>query len=255
MRHGYRELDGEARPREPLSFCGVSGGVVLIVGGTSGIGLRLAERCAAAGERVVITGRDGGRAGVVAAGIRGEVSGLGLDLAVPAEIGGRLASVGGVSRLVLAAVERDANTVRGYDVAAAVRLVTLKLVGYSEVVHVLIDRLAEDASVVLFGGLAWRRPYPGSTTVSTVNGGVSGLVATLAVELAPVRVNALHPGVVGDSPEWVGKAAGVLEGLVARTPTGRLARMDDVVGAALFLLENPAVNGVNLEVDGGWLLC
>jgi NAD(P)-dependent dehydrogenase (short-subunit alcohol dehydrogenase family) len=190
----------------------------------------------------------------VAAGVAGDVVGLGLDLAVPGEVAGCLASVGAVRRLVLAAVERDHNSVRGYDVAAAVRLVTLKLVGYSEVVHALVDRLTGDASVVLFGGLAWRRPYPGSTTVSTINGGISGLVRTLAVELAPVRVNALHPGVVGDSPEWVGKPAGVLEGLVARTPLGRLVSMDDVAGAALFLLENPAVNGVNLEVDGGWLL-
>jgi NAD(P)-dependent dehydrogenase (short-subunit alcohol dehydrogenase family) len=229
-------------------------GVVLIVGGTSGIGLRLAERCAAAGERVVITGRDGGRAAAVAAGIAGEVEGLGLDLAVPEALAGCLSSVGGVRWLVLAAVERDANVVREYDVAAAVRLVTLKLVGYSEVVHQLVGRLADDASVVLFGGLAWRRPYPGSTTITTINGGVSGLVRTLAVELAPVRVNALHPGVVGDSPEWAGKPAGVLDALVARTPLGRLATMDDVVGAALFLLENRAVNGVNLEVDGGWLL-
>jgi len=227
---------------------------VLIVGGTSGIGLRLAERCAALGERVVVTGRDGGRAAGVAAAIPGEVVGLGLDLSVPDGIGGCLSGVGGVRWLVLAAVERDANVVREYDVAAAVRLVTLKLVGYTEVVHQLVGRLAVDASVVLFGGLAWRRPYPGSTTITTINGGISGLVATLAVELAPVRVNALHPGVVGDSPEWVGKPAGVLAGLVARTPLGRLACMDDIADAALFLLSNRAVNGVNLEVDGGWLL-
>jgi NAD(P)-dependent dehydrogenase (short-subunit alcohol dehydrogenase family) len=230
-------------------------GLVLIVGGTSGIGLRLAERCALAGERVVITGRDGGRAAAVAAAIPGEVVGLGLDLAVPGELAEGLVSVGAVRWLVLAAIERDANTVRDYDVAAAVRLVTLKLVGYSEVVHALVDRLTEDAAIVLFGGLAWRRPYPGSTTVTTINGGISGLVRSLAVELAPVRVNALHPGVVGDSPEWAAKPAGVLDGLVARTPLGRLASMDDIAGAALFLLENPAVNGVNLELDGGWLLC
>jgi NAD(P)-dependent dehydrogenase (short-subunit alcohol dehydrogenase family) len=230
-------------------------GLVLIVGGTSGIGLRLAERCALAGERVVITGRDGGRAAAVAAAIPGEVVGLGLDLAVPGELAEGLVSVGAVRWLVLAAIERDANTVRDYDVAAAVRLVTLKLVGYSEVVHALVDRLTADAAIVLFGGLAWRRPYPGSTTVTTINGGISGLVRSLAVELAPVRVNALHPGVVGDSPEWAGKPAGVLDGLVARTPLGRLASMDDIAGAALFLLENPAVNGVNLELDGGWLLC
>jgi NAD(P)-dependent dehydrogenase (short-subunit alcohol dehydrogenase family) len=155
---------------------------------------------------------------------------------------------------VIAAIERDENTVRDYDVESALRLVTLKLVGYTEVVHALAPRLAADASIVLFGGLAKERPYPGSTTVTTVNGAVSSLVRTLALELAPVRVNAIHPGVVGDSPAWSGKPATVLENLVSRTPCGRLATMDDIAHAVLFLLDNPAVNGVNLDVDGGWLL-
>ncbi len=141
-----------------------------------------------------------------------------------------------------------------YDVARALRLVTLKLVGYTEVIHALLPRLTENASIVIFGGLALRRPYPGSTTVSTVNGGVTGLVHTLAVELAPIRVNALHPGIVGDSPYWAGKPPAALEAVRARTPLGRLATMDEIVDAAIFLLENGAVNGVNLDVDGGWIL-
>lgn len=234
----------------------MNSGSVLIVGGTSGIGLRLAETCAAAGKHVVITGRDQARAESIAAGISGvrAVDALAFDLTAPHELAAHLSSRGPVQHLVLAAVERDENDVREYDVERAIRLVTLKLVGYTEVVHALVPRLTDDASIVLFGGLAWRRPYPGSTTITTVNGGISGLVRTLAVELAPVRVNALHPGVVGDSPEWTGKPAAVLEGLRSRTPLRRLPTMDDVVGAALFLLENRAVNGVNLEVDGGWLL-
>jgi NAD(P)-dependent dehydrogenase (short-subunit alcohol dehydrogenase family) len=74
------------------------------------------------------------------------------------------------------------------------------------------------------------------------------------VELAPLRVNAIHPGVVGDSPAWSGKPPEVLERVRVRTPTGRLATMEDIAGAVIFLLENQAVNGVNLSVDGGWLL-
>jgi NAD(P)-dependent dehydrogenase (short-subunit alcohol dehydrogenase family) len=127
-------------------------------------------------------------------------------------------------------------------------------VGYAEVVHTLAPRFTPSASVLFFGGLALKRPYPGSTTVTTVNGGVVGLVNTLAVELAPVRVNAIHPGVVGDSPYWAAKPQAVRDALVARTPIGRLATMDEIVDASIFLLENGAVNGVNLEVDGGWML-
>ena len=87
--------------------------------------------------------------------------------------------------------------------------------------------------------------------MSTVNGGVVGLVHSLVTELAPVRVNAIHPGIVGDSPFWENKDN---SHIIARTPLGRLVTMDEVVGAVEFLLDNSGVNGVNLAVDGGWLL-
>jgi NAD(P)-dependent dehydrogenase (short-subunit alcohol dehydrogenase family) len=234
----------------------MSEAAVVIVGGTAGIGRELAAAYAARGRRVVITGRDTDRASGAAAAIDGQVdvTGLAFDLAEPEKIAERLAGLDRVDRLVLSAIERDENSVAEYDLAGATRLVTLKLIGYTEVVHTLRPRLAEDASVLLFGGLALRRPYPGSTTVTTVNGGVVGLVHTLASELAPIRVNGIHPGIVGDSPHWSGKPDAVLEPVRARTPLGRLVTMAEIVDAAIFLLENSGVNGENLHVDGGWLL-
>jgi len=230
-------------------------GAVVIIGGTSGIGLRLAETFAARGDDVVITGRDISRCTELAAGIPGpgEVTPIALDLAEPETIEAALQHVGPVERLVLAAIERDRNTVHEYDVGRAIRLVTLKLVGYTEVVHALAGRLTPEASILVFGGQALRRPYPGSTTITTVNGGVTGLVRTLALQLAPTRVNAIHPGIVGDSPEWSDKPEAV-ERTASRTPIGRTVTMDEIVHASLFLLENGGVNGQNLEVDGGWLL-
>jgi NAD(P)-dependent dehydrogenase (short-subunit alcohol dehydrogenase family) len=233
----------------------VSDGAVVIVGGTSGICLRLAETYAARGRDVVITGRDPARTAEVAASISGPgiVTSCRAELSEPDDLASCLAEVGSVARLVLGAVDRDENAVATYDIARATRLVVLKLVGYTEVVHTLLPRFTEDASILLFGGLALRRPYPGSTTVTTVNGGVTGLVHTLASELAPIRVNGIHPGIVGDSPYWTGKEQ-ALENTRARTPLGRLVTMDEIADASIFLLENGAVNGVNLDVDGGWLL-
>jgi NAD(P)-dependent dehydrogenase (short-subunit alcohol dehydrogenase family) len=224
---------------------------VVVVGGTSGLGLEIARHYAARGDRVTLTGRDAGRAAAAAKDIGGDTAGLALDLAAPKDIGPALAGVGTVDGLVLAAIERDVNTVGDYDIDRALRLVTLKLVGYTEVVHALRSRIAPDGAIVLFGGLAKERPYPGSTTVSTVNGGVAGLLNTLVVELAPIRVNAIHPGIVGDSPYWRDRD---LSHVIARTPCGQLARMEDIVDAVAFLLGNRAVNGVSLNVDGGWLL-
>jgi NAD(P)-dependent dehydrogenase (short-subunit alcohol dehydrogenase family) len=229
-------------------------GSVVIVGGTQGLGRELAQSYAAEGRDVVVTGRDQTRAEAVAGEIGGGTTrGIGFDLAEPHTIADRLAGVDEVDYLVLAAIERDVNKVREYDVAAALRLVTLKLVGYTEVIHALVPRLRGDSAILIFGGLARDRPYPGSTTVTTVNGGVTSLVRALVIELAPIRVNALHPAIVGDSPQWRNMPPERHEALVQRTPIGRLVTMAEVVGASRFLLENQAINGINLAVDGGWM--
>jgi len=227
-------------------------GSVVVIGGTSGLGREVAAHYAAAGREVVLTGTDADRAAAVAAEIGARA--LALDLSRPETIAAALTDVGPVDHLVLAAIARDHNTTADYGLAGALALVTLKLVGYTEVVHALLPRIAQDGSIVVFGGQALNRPYPGSTTVSTVNGGVIGLVHTLAAELGPIRVNGLHPGIVGDSPYWAQRPPEVLAAVAARTPTGRLVSMADITGAVVFLLENQGVNGQNLAVDGGWLL-
>ena len=142
---------------------------------------------------------------------------------------------------------------REYDAESAERLSTMKLVGYTATVSALLPSLHDESSVVLFGGRAKDRPYPGSLTVTSVNGAMSSMIRALATELKPIRFNTLHPGIVGDSPYWEGKTQ-ALENTLARTPTGRLATMDDIVDAVRFLLENRSVNGINLYVDGGWIL-
>lgn len=234
----------------------MSNKTTLIVGGTSGIGLELAKALVDRGENVIITGRDTERAQEIAATLGTSSSGLGVDLSVPELIADSLKSVGEVNGLVLAGILRDANTVRDYNIDRAKLLVTLKLVGYTETVHTLLDRLPEnrDTAIVLFGGRAKDAPYPGSTTVSSINGGVEGLTRTMALELAPMRVNAIHPGIIGDSPFWSDKPAGVLDGYESRTPGGELATMEDVVGATLFLLDNKGTSGTNIYVDRGWRL-
>ena len=225
-------------------------GCVVVIGGNRGIGREIARHYADAGHDVVITCRGGGDAKEAAAEIGGSTRGIALDLTEPTRLRDALSSVGPVRYLVIAAIDRDENRVSDYDIERAMHLVTLKLVGYTEVVHVLLDRLGDDSAIVVFGGLAKDRPYPGSTTVSTVNGGIVGLVRTLVGELAPRRVNAIHPGVVEDSPYWSGKD---LDKFRSRTPTGRMTEMADIVDAVRFLLENKAVNGVDLRVDGGWM--
>lgn len=227
---------------------------IVVVGGTSGIGLEIARDSMRRGDRVVITGRSQERAEGIAAELGPMATGIALDISEPETIAEQVKRIERVDGLVMAAIERDANTIREYDIARARRLVTLKLVGYAETVHALLPRMGQgvETGIVLFGGRAKDLPYPGSTTVSSINGGVVGLTNTLALELAPIRVNALHPGIIGDSPFWAGKPEGVLDQYKRRTPGGELATMDDVVGATQFLLRNRGVSAVNLYVDRGW---
>ena len=228
-----------------------AGRTAVVLGGTQGLGKEIVKTLAAKGTTVYLSGRTHESADAAAKEIGQGTIGLAVDLSMPETIAESLSSVPSVDDLVIAAIERDANTLANYDVAAAIRLVTLKLVGYTEAVHALRSRLTPQASIVLFGGLALLRAYPGSTTVSTVNGGIVGIVNSLTTELAPIRVNAIHPGIIGDSPFWEGKDNSPV---INRTPLGRLVTMAEIVDSVEFLLNNTGINGVNLAVDGGWLL-
>jgi NAD(P)-dependent dehydrogenase (short-subunit alcohol dehydrogenase family) len=220
----------------------------LVVGGTGGLGSVIARHFAERGDDVLITSRDRARADEVAARIGHGTRGLALDLAEPETIGAALSEVREVDNLVLTAVGEAYNTLAGLDLTSAVRAVTMKLVGYAETVRVLRERFTPGASVVLFGGLAKERPYPGSTIVTTFNAGITGLVRTLAVEIAPHRVNALHPGLIGDSPRWRDVPD---PPHAARTPIGRLVTMAEIAHATEFLLANTGMNAHDLYIDGG----
>ena len=225
-------------------------GAVVVVGGTRGIGMEIARHFVEAGHRVVVTGQTPANVDAAVAALGGETMGATFDLAKPGTIAPALAEVGHVQHLVLVAIDRDDNKIREYDISRASRLTVLKLVGYTEVVHTLVNRLDDASSIVLFGGQAKDLPYPGSTTVSTVNGGIEGLTRSLVHELKPIRINCIHPGIVGDSPYWKDRQA-ALEATRARTPIGRTVTMAEIVSATVFLLENTAMNGVYLKVDGG----
>ena len=76
----------------------------------------------------------------------------------------------------------------------------MKLVGYTETIHTLLPNLTEAAAVVLYGGLAKERPYPGGTTVATVNRGITSLIRPLAIELAPIRLMPSTPASLATAP-------------------------------------------------------
>ncbi|MEV0713357.1 SDR family oxidoreductase [Asanoa sp. NPDC050611] len=225
-------------------------GTAIVVGGTGGLGLAVAAHLTARGDEVVVTSRDKARAESAAASLGAGVRGLAVDLAEPSTIAAALAEVTEVDHLVVTATSQVPNTLDAFDVDAAVTAHTIKLVGYAEVVRVLRPHFRPGAAVVLFGGVAADRPYPGSTAVTTHNAGLGGLARSLAVQIAPHRVNVLHPGIVGDSPKWRDMPD---HPHVARTPLGRLVTVSEIVDATDFLLRNGGVNAQELYIEGGVL--
>jgi NAD(P)-dependent dehydrogenase (short-subunit alcohol dehydrogenase family) len=226
---------------------------LLIVGGTRGIGKEIARYYAEQGWSIVLTGRHPSHAQSAAAEVNGDTRGIALDLSEPEQVADALADVGAVDHLVLVAIARDTNALDDYNLASARHLVTMKLLGFTAVVSSMRNRLAEDGSVVMFGGRAKDRPYPGGMTVGTVNAGISGMVPALALQLAPRRVNAIHPGIVADSPYW-SENQEFCNQVRQATPTGRNVTVEDVVDGVDFLIRNRSVNGLDLYIDGGWLL-
>ncbi|MGX1910006.1 SDR family NAD(P)-dependent oxidoreductase [Streptomyces phaeochromogenes] len=223
----------------------------IVIGGSGGLGRVIAQRFADRGDSVVVTSRDKARAEATAEEIGSRVRGMALDLSQPDTIAHALGGITEVDQLVITAMDPVPNSLADFDLTDAVRVVTIKLVGYAETVRALRDRFNPAASVVLFGGLARERPYPGSTMVTTFNAGLTGLVKTLAAEVAPHRVNALHPGVIGDSPKWRDVTD---HPHLRRTPTGRLVTMAEIADATDFLLRNAGMNAHDLNVDGGMLI-
>ena len=101
-------------------------GAVVVVGGTAGLGKEVARHYAQADREVVITGRDPTRGSTVAAELGGKTTELAFDLSKPKEIAPALEGVGDVSRLVLAGVHRDLNTMRDYDIDEAIACTTTR---------------------------------------------------------------------------------------------------------------------------------
>ncbi|MDN5918252.1 MAG: SDR family oxidoreductase [Pseudonocardia sp.] len=227
---------------------------VVIIGGSRGLGFEIAKASVAAGARVTITGRDHAATQARAKELGDSATGAGCELTDPDSIAALFAGIERVDHLVLAALDRDHNTIAEFRARDCATTMMMKTVGYATAVAEAAPKLDPDGSVVLFSGLSMLRPVPGSTTISMANAAIIGLVNTLTVELAPVRVNAVTPGIVGGT-EAVDQADPVraewYEAMRRRTPAKRLPSPDDIVAAVTLLQDCRGINGTNLLVDAG----
>ncbi|TQL67913.1 NAD(P)-dependent dehydrogenase (short-subunit alcohol dehydrogenase family) [Nocardioides albertanoniae] len=227
---------------------------VVVIGGTQGLGLEIARSVVGRGDRATVAGRHADVAEQAAKELGDLAAYAVCDLTDWSSLERFFESMGPIDHLVLAALDRDNNDIREFRPDDSQRTSVMKNVGYATAVHYALPKLTPEGSVLMFSGLSMWRPFPGSTTISMANAGVVGLANSLAVQIAPVRVNVITPGVVAgtqavDNADQV--RADAYEVARQRTPGKRLPHTQDIVDASLALLDNPGINGANLVVDAG----
>lgn len=227
----------------------------LVIGGSSGMGLAAARRLAEAGARVTIAGRSEDRLKRAAEGLPVAVETLRLDMGDRAGLEAAFSALGTLHHLVLAGSGSVAwGAFADVSADALETALSHKLVGYWRTIRAALPTLDQAGSVTLFSGAAARKAMPGTAALAAVNGGLNQMARTLAVELAPIRVNTISPGLV-DTPAYDGMPEdarrGMLEGAAKAVPIGRLGTADEVAEAVCFLVSNRYVTGALLDVDGG----
>lgn len=231
---------------------------VLIIGGSSGIGLACAHRCLGAGLDVTIVGRTEEKLAQArhSLGAPGRLQTVVADFTSEARVIELFKQVDRVNHIVCTAADIDGayELLPELELTAVQRAVESKVYGPLLVAKHGAPRLAEGGSITFTSGIAAHRPMARGAAVALVNAALEGLVRALAVELAPLRVNVVSPGWV-DTPIWSFVAGDrkdeVLTGMADRLPVGRVGRPDEIAEAIGFVMGNRFTTGTVLHVDGG----
>jgi NAD(P)-dependent dehydrogenase (short-subunit alcohol dehydrogenase family) len=236
----------------------LKGKKVAVLGGTSGIGFAVAKAAMAAGASVVVTSSTRERVTRAVAELGQSASGEVANLSVEAETRALFERIGSLDHLVFTAGESlTLGKLATLDLGAAARALDLRVFGAMAAAKHAAPRMRPGGSIVLTQGIAGERPLPGWSVGATICGAVASLTRALAVELAPLRVNAVSPGFVR-SPLWGNIPEADREAMYrdtgAKLLVGRVGEPDQIAEAFLYLMQNGFSTGQSVVVDGGALL-
>lgn len=235
----------------------LNGCQVVILGGSSGIGLASAAAALAEGAHVTITGRDPERLATACATLGDAVTAHELDAADEAGTARLFSSFATVDHVFITAgtLVADAHLEpASSDLRPAL---DTRFWGALYAAKYAAPKMSAGGSITFMSGTAGRRPLPGAAVASASCGAVDAFARALALDLAPIRVNTISPGYV-DTPLFDGllgeQRDAVLTSVAQTLPVKRIGQPEEIADAVLFLMRNGYVNGINLAVDGGGLL-
>jgi len=255
---------GKSRPVTPAELCPIKVNYmlqskrVIILGGTSGLGLATAKAAAADGARVVIVSGNQARIDEVLKQLPAGSEGHAVDLSKEALIKAFFARIGKFDHLVYTAGEGLSLTpIDQLDLEQARQFFTIRFWGAMAAVKYGHTQLNPGGTISLTSGTAGLRPQKGWALAATICTAMEGFTRAMAVELAPIRVNLVIPGVIrtnlwGGIPEADRKA--FFEAEAQRLPAGRVGEAEDIASTFLYFMNMPHITGQAVVVDGGSVL-
>ena len=233
----------------------LQGKTAVVFGGSAGIGLATAKMLVEEGARVIISSRSKEKLQTAKNAIGGDVEVYSLDVSQEEALKRFFENVETFDHLVFTAVKGANGLFLGLDTATARRVFETKFWGQYYAAKYAAPKLKEGGSITLFSGVASQRPIKGLSAIAAVNGAIEALCRSLAVELGPIRVNAVSPAVVATPsydrmpPE---QRKEYLRSFASKLPVKRVGEPEDVARAVLYLILNGYTTGTVLEVHGGY---
>lgn len=243
---------------QPTQLADLHGQRVVVLGGTSGTGLATASAAIGLGAEVTVVSSNRANVDRALADLPSHARGHAADLTDPALVLELFDHLGPIDHLVFTAGEPlTLMTLDNLDLERARQAFELRYYGALWAAHAAAPHLRPGGSITLTTGTAGRRPSPGWGVAASICGAIESLTRALALELAPIRVNAVSPGVVR-SPLWDSMSEASRDQLyrdtAAAIPAGRVGEVADVARAYLYCITQPFATGTILTVDGGTVL-